>query len=307
MSEVPTSEHGYDFRAELERLAGEKVKYCEMPEADLLAEASKQNSNVALLENYIQTSRARRWIAALDAGYLLSVLKEKHASERNWTAFIKNKLSGISQATIYRYLKLAKQYPDPKKVPKNLSLQEFYVESGLVGSGHEKKKKKETSAASSHASPPEDLAERFSSITKLVHAFDDAGAVQEIPEPQRPRVVERLDELIELLSQLRDKLTQSTVAKTDMPKADTTARQIKNRDGVASGTPTAVPLSETTPLSSHKPMPPPPQASGRPPPPPTSHFPPPCPPAGAPSGSDRQPASAEKPNPPPCFTPVPPH
>jgi hypothetical protein len=122
-----------------------KSKQATLPQKDeqaLIDEVLKANNDWTEHADYVRDLGRHPLISALTAGYALQALKQKHTAQRDWVAFLKGKLPDLSQATVYRYLKLAERYPDPKAVPIDMSISTAYRLAGVLPEGGSKSLKK---------------------------------------------------------------------------------------------------------------------------------------------------------------------
>ncbi len=122
-----------------------RSKQATLPQKDeqaLIDEVLKANNDWTEHADYVRDLGRHPLISALTAGYALQALKQKQKAERNWVAFLKGKLPQLSPATVYRYLKLAERYPDPKAVPIDISISTAYRLAGVLPEGGSKSLKK---------------------------------------------------------------------------------------------------------------------------------------------------------------------
>ena len=134
----------------------------------------KANNDWTEHADYVRDLGRHPLISALTAGYALQALKQKQKAERNWVAFLKGKLPQLSPATVYRYLKLAERYPDPKAVPIDISISTAYRLAGVLPEGGSKSLKKSSAdqkAKSSGRKPAALIKSMKSLATNLIESL----------------------------------------------------------------------------------------------------------------------------------------
>ena len=105
---------GYGFHGALDLLAARRREMRKMSKEDLMEEAVKWALRAGELNGLFISPDEQRAVAVLTTGYALEMLQKRFKRHRCWVDFIKRCLPHLSQATIYRYLNLAKRFPDPR-------------------------------------------------------------------------------------------------------------------------------------------------------------------------------------------------
>jgi hypothetical protein len=113
----------YNVTANLQLLADCKKQMRSMSKEELIDAAINSANRDGELNGIFLAPEQQRAVAVLHAGYALEILQERFKDGRCWVEFILRCLPHLSRATVYRYLSLAKRYPDPRvlKDPKKLA------------------------------------------------------------------------------------------------------------------------------------------------------------------------------------------
>ncbi len=185
-----------------------KSKQATLPQKDeqaLIDEVLKANNDWTEHADYVRDLGRHPLISALTAGYALQALKQKHTAQRDWVAFLKGKLPDLSQATVYRYLKLAERYPDPKAVPIDMSISTAYRLAGVLPEGGSKSLKKSSAdqKAKSSGRKPAALIKSMNSLATSLSESLEAWPV----EPRNCKTLANcVDEIILHLGKIKDGL-----------------------------------------------------------------------------------------------------
>ena len=189
-----------------------KSKQATLPQMDekaLIDEVMKAEKEWALHADYVRASGRYPLISALTAGYALQTLKQQHKDERNWVAFLKGKLPQLSTATVYRYLKLAARYPDPKAVPVAMSISDAYRLAGVLPEGGSKSLKK-SSADQKAKSSGRKPAALIKSMNSLATNLSESLAARPVEPRNCKALADGIHEIILQLGQVKAGLISRT-------------------------------------------------------------------------------------------------
>lgn len=200
------------FAEELGDLTAKQKTFLQMDENELLKELTEANKHLSEWAEYFRKQDRYLFICALKAGYALQMLKEKHSKDRDWVAFAEKRLSDMSQSTIYRYLRLAKQYPDPSKVPTDLGIMQAYRKSGILPKIAAKRKRelrqpRQRQETISHSGNPS------ACFTILITKIDELIECVRETSDKRSDLAAEVAAMIRQLQERHRRLTLSIVAK----------------------------------------------------------------------------------------------
>ena len=202
------------FAADLDDLANFQRSASAMPDERLLEAIRTKFTDLAAADQFLRTAGHSSFVMQLFNGYALKVLKEKHKDERGWVKYYQTHLPRIPKTSLYRCLALADKFPDPAKVPKDLSLTDAYRLIGILPEKVKlapKRASKEASAKSGLSKTPEFTLESFR---------DDIGRVKgtlvtllgpkskaDFSQSDTTALIGEIAELTELLCKMRLRLS----------------------------------------------------------------------------------------------------
>ena len=192
----------WNFPETLQKLATERAAFANLQEEQLIEKAASGTHDDAVLETYIRDSGQRRVINALRTGYIFQALKDRYGKEGDWVKFMKEKLPGYSSATIYRYLAIAEAFPDPTKVPHDLTITKAYAILAITGSKKEESKDP-GKTANKKTIDAKDLKKELASIHKFVGKLTASDFLTSVRPKQINPIVAQLNSLIADLEKLR--------------------------------------------------------------------------------------------------------
>jgi len=133
MDQTNTATPATEFFAPfLEQLASFQRTASTMSEESLLEGVKTHFNHLAENDRHLRTLGFSSFVSHLFNGYALKVLKEKLKDERGWVKYYQTHLPEIPKTSLYRCLALADKFPDPAKVPKDLSLTDAYRLIGIL-------------------------------------------------------------------------------------------------------------------------------------------------------------------------------
>ena len=190
-----------------------------------LLEGVKTHFNYqAKSDQHLRSAGFSSFASHLFNGYALKVLKEKLKDKRGWVKYYQTHLPEIPKTSLYRCLALADKFPDPAKIPKDLSLTDAYR---LIGILPEKVKSaprraaKEASSKSGASKTPEFTLESFrddigrvkGTLVTLLDANSKAG----FSPSETTALIGEITELTSLLVKMRQRLSPPDSSQTRPP------------------------------------------------------------------------------------------
>ncbi len=217
----PTKPEMAKFAADLEELKSFFGEVKMLPEDRRLEKLKKCTEELLVHENYWRTGAHHMLLKNLKVGYLAQPLHDACKTERCCVKFFKTHLPCLPQTSLYRCLALAKKFPDPAKVPKDLTITDAYRLVGLLPT-------KETSApkrASKEASAKSGVGKTLAFTLKSFR--DDIGRVKgtlvsllgpkskaDFSPSDTTALIGEIAELTELLCKMRLRLSPPVSPKT---------------------------------------------------------------------------------------------
>ena len=180
-----------------------------------LLEGVKTHFNyLAKSDHHLRSTGFSSFASHLFNGYALKVLKEKLKDKRGWVKYYQTHLPEIPKTSLYRCLALADKFPDPAKVPKDLSLTDAYR---LIGILPEKVKSsarraaKEASSKSGASKTPEFTLKSFRNdigrIKGTLVSLLELNSKASFPPSDTTALIGEITELTDLLSKMRLRLS----------------------------------------------------------------------------------------------------
>lgn len=188
-----------------------------MKDEELVAEVTKADAFGIKVADYINSCMWNALHHALIAGYALQTLKLRHKVNRDWCAFLKEKIPDLAPATAHRYVKLAEHFPNPNDVPAAMSITEAYRLSGILPqSGANPKKATAPSETAKSARKPTAL---VSSIQSLVNTLEASFDAMPSKPAEHNELAGTVGQVIKQLQSIHSRLTAATAApKFEMPQ-----------------------------------------------------------------------------------------
>ena len=198
-----TENHTWDFAVQLQKLAVEKPALSTCADADLVEKVNAVIKDLERWKPYLKQATETTFFCALKAGYALEILRQKIAPERKWVDFVKTNLPGLSLPTVYRYLDLARRYPDPKSVPSGMGIMKalaLEVASPWV--------KKQRPSKDSEGKPCDavHLRKQIASIKQSMQRFSEGDSLLNVVPKERGLLAAELNDLIVVLEKVRSAL-----------------------------------------------------------------------------------------------------
>ena len=194
------SAEAYNFADELLALSSEKTAIASMSEAALVDLVVRDNAEIFRSAEACRDIFHYSVIRALHSGYALQRLKKERADERDWGRFIEATFPSISRATLYRHLGLAKRFPQPTLVPKNLSLSAAYRLA--LPSLENKETTPGTSRASSGKVIVRDFSRRMALLTKAGEAVGVGSALTAMTPEKQGKIAAEIRNVIVTLEKV---------------------------------------------------------------------------------------------------------
>jgi hypothetical protein len=209
------------FAAHLDDLVNFQRSASAISDERLLEAIRTKFTDLAAADQLLRTAGHSSFVMQLFNGYALKVLKEKHKDERGWVKYYQTHLPGIPKTSLYRCLALADKFPDPAKVPKDLSLTDAYRLIGILPEkvkSAPKRASKEASAKSGVSKTPEftlasfrdDIGRVKGTLVTLLEANSKAS----FSPSDTAALIDEIAELTVLLGQMRLRLSPPISPKT---------------------------------------------------------------------------------------------
>ena len=153
---------GYVFTTALDLLAARKKEMRKMSKEALMDAALESALRAGELNGQFLSHDKQRAVAVLTVGYALETLQKRFKKCRCWVAYIVRGLPHLSQASVYRYIARAKEYPDPRVLKDVKTLEDFRISDRPKSSTPARKSKSQDStAADGNVNSPAFTVEKF--------------------------------------------------------------------------------------------------------------------------------------------------
>lgn len=203
------------FADHAQGLAKENAGFAGKSNDDLLQVVTAANNYVSLLAGYMAKTHQLSVMEVLKAGYALTALQKKMA-HGEFGKLIKDKLSQISTATVYRYIRVAKTYPDPTKLSGELTVTDLYRKAGALPESKSARTKTKTGALDRQPTFA-DLPARVGAMRKFMTGFNNSKCIGTIPANERARLADEIGVLVKALEAIRWKLLPSPMQSPPKP------------------------------------------------------------------------------------------
>jgi hypothetical protein len=202
------------FAADLEELNSFFGEVKMLPDDGRLEKLKKYTNELLNHENYWRTGAHYMLLKRLKVGYLAQPLHDACKTERCCVEFFKTHLPCLPKTSLYRCLALAKKFPDPAKVPKDLTITDAYRLVGLLPAKETsapKRASKEASAKSGVGKTPaftlksfrDDIGRVKGTLVTLLEANSKAS----FSPSDTTALIGEIAELTELLGKMRLRLS----------------------------------------------------------------------------------------------------
>ena len=192
-----------------------------MSEESLLEGVKTHFNHLAENDQYLRTAGFSSFVSHLFNGYALKVLKEKLKDERGWVKYYQTHLPEIPKTSLYRCLALADKFPDPAKVPKDLSLTDAYRLIGILPEkvkSAPKRAAKEPSPKAGASKTPEFTLESFRDdigrVKGTLVTLLEANSKASFSPSDTTALISEIAELADLLGKMRLRLSPPVSPKT---------------------------------------------------------------------------------------------
>ena len=217
----PTKSQMAEFAAVLEKLKSFFREAKTMPDDRRLEELKNCTEILLVHEDYWQIGAHHMLLRRLKVGYLAQPLHDACKTERCCVKFFKTHLPRLPKTSLYRCLALAKKFPDPAKVPKDLAIMDAYRLVELLPAKETsapKRTSKEASAKSGVNKTPEFTLKSFRNdigrVKDTLVTLLEVNSKASFPPSDTTALIGEIAELTNLLSKMRLRLSPPDSSQT---------------------------------------------------------------------------------------------